>query len=241
MLKTVAPWIVVTGLDGSGKTGLVRRLAHRCGAHWFKLPYHDFVKEGLRHSGDGTQFGDVHTDRLILAADARLTHYRIRDWRREHKLLVSQRAWMDNFVFAAVQGCSYAETDALLCTADLERPSAASVADYIFRWLGMQFLPGYRETNTSKRHAEAPTTGAGPAATLSETAAGQPALAAPARGNGRQQEVEKPADAEGPTVRSQQFARFQTDAPPCSHCGAITVRNGTCYLCHNCGNSMGCS
>ena len=40
---------------------------------------------------------------------------------------------------------------------------------------------------------------------------------------------------------SDQFASFQTDAPACDNCGAITVRNGNCYLCHNCGNSMGCS
>ena len=46
---------------------------------------------------------------------------------------------------------------------------------------------------------------------------------------------------DGPHVRSQQFAKFQTDAPACDNCGAITVRNGNCYLCHNCGNSMGCS
>jgi len=38
-----------------------------------------------------------------------------------------------------------------------------------------------------------------------------------------------------------QFQRFQDDAPACDICGAITVRNGTCYRCHNCGNSMGCS
>jgi len=38
-----------------------------------------------------------------------------------------------------------------------------------------------------------------------------------------------------------QFEHFQDDAPPCDVCGAITVRNGTCYRCHNCGNSMGCS
>jgi ribonucleoside-diphosphate reductase alpha chain len=44
-----------------------------------------------------------------------------------------------------------------------------------------------------------------------------------------------------PAVRSEQFARFQSDAPACDNCGAITVRNGNCYLCHNCGNSMGCS
>jgi ribonucleoside-diphosphate reductase alpha chain len=48
-------------------------------------------------------------------------------------------------------------------------------------------------------------------------------------------------DGEGPAVRSDQFARFQLDAPSCDNCGAITVRNGNCYLCHNCGNSMGCS
>ena len=41
--------------------------------------------------------------------------------------------------------------------------------------------------------------------------------------------------------RSDQFARFQSDAPCCDNCGSITVRNGNCYLCHNCGNSMGCS
>ncbi len=41
--------------------------------------------------------------------------------------------------------------------------------------------------------------------------------------------------------RNQQFASFQSDAPTCDNCGAITVRNGNCYLCHNCGNSMGCS
>ena len=41
--------------------------------------------------------------------------------------------------------------------------------------------------------------------------------------------------------RNDQFAGFQTDAPACDNCGMITVRNGNCYLCHNCGNSMGCS
>ncbi len=41
--------------------------------------------------------------------------------------------------------------------------------------------------------------------------------------------------------RDDQFASFQLDAPSCDNCGAITVRNGNCYLCHNCGNSMGCS
>jgi hypothetical protein len=46
---------------------------------------------------------------------------------------------------------------------------------------------------------------------------------------------------DSPHTRSIQFAKFQADAPACDNCGAITVRNGNCYLCHNCGNSMGCS
>ncbi len=31
------------------------------------------------------------------------------------------------------------------------------------------------------------------------------------------------------------------DAPACDQCGHTTVRNGACYKCLNCGNSMGCS
>ncbi len=34
------PWIVVTGLDGSGKSHLVDWLARRIGAKQFRLPYH---------------------------------------------------------------------------------------------------------------------------------------------------------------------------------------------------------
>jgi ribonucleoside-diphosphate reductase alpha chain len=38
-----------------------------------------------------------------------------------------------------------------------------------------------------------------------------------------------------------QFEHFMDDAPACDICGSITVRNGACYKCFNCGNSMGCS
>ncbi len=31
------------------------------------------------------------------------------------------------------------------------------------------------------------------------------------------------------------------DAPLCDTCGHITVRNGSCYRCLNCGESKGCS
>jgi ribonucleoside-diphosphate reductase alpha chain len=38
-----------------------------------------------------------------------------------------------------------------------------------------------------------------------------------------------------------QLSKMMGDAPLCSTCGHVTVRNGTCYRCLNCGNSMGCS
>ncbi|MBC8344417.1 MAG: vitamin B12-dependent ribonucleotide reductase, partial [Bacteroidetes bacterium] len=38
-----------------------------------------------------------------------------------------------------------------------------------------------------------------------------------------------------------QLTNMMGDAPPCDTCGHITVRNGTCYKCLNCGNSLGCS
>jgi len=39
----------------------------------------------------------------------------------------------------------------------------------------------------------------------------------------------------------EQFSHFMEDAPVCDQCGSLTVRNGACYKCFNCGNSMGCS
>jgi thymidylate kinase len=119
-----SPWMVVSGLDGSGKTTLATGLARKLGARFFRIPFHDFVKPGITRSGNGDAFADVHTDRLLFAADARLTNYLIRDWRAQGIPLVSQRAWMDSYVFSSVQGVSYEETAELLRPEDLERPSA---------------------------------------------------------------------------------------------------------------------
>jgi ribonucleoside-diphosphate reductase alpha chain len=38
-----------------------------------------------------------------------------------------------------------------------------------------------------------------------------------------------------------QLTGMMGDAPFCDQCGHVTVRNGACYKCLNCGNSMGCS
>jgi ribonucleoside-diphosphate reductase alpha chain len=184
-------------------------------------------------------------------------------------------------------------------------PVAKSLVDYIFRWLGMEFLPGYREASKGAAQSygdRASGDGGGdedgetkrkPAATTaSGLADGQGAApnkypsgnsngakASNGSGNGRTAQT---TASNGSTAQSQtwqrssgpatpstsgntaalleraglklavktdgsapdretQFAGFQSDAPACDNCGSITVRNGNCYLCHNCGNSMGCS
>jgi len=42
-------------------------------------------------------------------------------------------------------------------------------------------------------------------------------------------------------VMSAHLSELMGDAPFCDVCGHITVRNGACYKCLNCGNSLGCS
>ena len=43
------------------------------------------------------------------------------------------------------------------------------------------------------------------------------------------------------SVLSAHMAQMMGDAPMCNLCGHLTVRNGACYKCLNCGNSIGCS
>jgi len=67
------------------------------------------------------------------------------------------------------------------------------------------------------------------------------------------QKTEAPTAAGGSAARARDESRateggqdallgkFPGDAPLCENCGHITIRNGTCYKCLNCGTSMGCS
>jgi thymidylate kinase len=119
---TVAPWVVVTGLDGAGKSTLVRDIAERYDARRFRLPRHDFVKPFVERTAARRE--DLLLDRLIFAVDARLTNPLIEEWRRIESFLVSQRGWMDSFVFGAALGFDWETIDTLLRPADLERPSA---------------------------------------------------------------------------------------------------------------------
>jgi len=61
-------------------------------------------------------------------------------------------------------------------------------------------------------------------------------------GQQRLDRLAKGADVERVIERvDQQFSHYQEDAPACDVCGSITVRNGNCYKCFNCGSSLGCS
>ncbi|MFT5524102.1 MAG: ribonucleoside-diphosphate reductase alpha chain [Pirellulaceae bacterium] len=128
---------------------------------------------------------------------------------------------------------------------------AKSVVDYIFRWMAMSFLAGYKEAQNGtlgKSESEfaeesivAINDSMRVASTNIESGASQADetidLTVLERAGIISANMPKGAD----DGQGAQFARFQSDAPSCDNCGAITVRNGNCYLCHNCGNSMGCS
>ena len=181
-------------------------------------------------------------------------------------------------------------------TTNADIPFAKSLVDYIFRWMGMQFIAGYRDQNAPRRPTsvaasepaepvsartdrgvketsgwqqrmegvsmsnggrmpqdgtDGPDLDAGPgagreriAAILSGSAA-RPAQAAPTSGplaGVVEVDVTTAVVVERHvSVLDQSNASLMGDAPACDSCGSITVRNGTCYRCLNCGNSMGCS
>ncbi len=147
---------------------------------------------------------------------------------------------------------------------------AKSMVDYIFRWMGITFLAGFREASSGQSKLEPIATAAASAAKPKKKPASKIGdAAAHADGNGALEINEEtqtsaryssgvsvvdtksleragvsmavPTNGKSPIGRNGQFAGFQSDAPSCDNCGSITVRNGNCYLCHNCGNSMGCS
>ncbi|RPJ85240.1 MAG: vitamin B12-dependent ribonucleotide reductase, partial [Acidobacteria bacterium] len=106
---------------------------------------------------------------------------------------------------------------------------AKSIVDYVFRWLATKFLSPEAQFE---------------AGVNSQGGASQPAAA----------EIPKQLELE-PVVRGHgsesatgaasrtQFAAIQNqeDAPPCTTCGSIMVRSGSCYKCVNCGSTSGCA
>ena len=126
-------------------------------------------------------------------------------------------------------------------TKNPEIRNASSITDYVFRWLALQFVPGYRESVTVART--------------------QPELAMPGLIEEMKKKINRPVpelpiaeETDILEVKSEKGhgrgqAKFtltssfqnQGDAPTCPTCGHVAVRNGACYKCLNCGESLGCS
>jgi ribonucleoside-diphosphate reductase alpha chain len=102
---------------------------------------------------------------------------------------------------------------------------AKSIVDYIFRWMATKFLSQDAQYRAGVNNRE----------DLVSSPEQLPLDVAAAAGA-------------SPTavIASKQTSSFaamqnQEDAPPCSTCGSIMVRSGSCYKCANCGNTSGCA
>ncbi len=94
---------------------------------------------------------------------------------------------------------------------------AKSIVDYIFRWMATKFLSTEAQFNAGVN--------------LREPA--EPKAPAPV----------PVVAAAPPRPRTSEFAAIQNqeDAPPCSTCGSLMIRSGSCYKCTNCGTTSGCA
>jgi ribonucleoside-diphosphate reductase alpha chain len=135
-------------------------------------------------------------------------------------------------------------------TRNPEIRSASSIIDYVFRWMALQFIPGYREATVpgSEQQPELDMPG------LEEELKKKLNCPVPELPRCEVPELlelqPEPVPADPPVAahRSSRLAGLltatfqnQDDAPSCPSCGHIAVRNGACYKCLNCGESLGCS
>lgn len=119
--------------------------------------------------------------------------------------------------------------------------NATSITDYVFRWLGCQFIPGYREA-VSPNHQQ-PDLPMAEIATIEKRATNRPVaflqVTAENSTNGHNGHKHR-AISSVDRVRAALGNMFM-DAS-CSHCGSSKViRAGACGVCTDCGTSHGCS
>ncbi len=143
-------------------------------------------------------------------------------------------------------------------TKNPEIPMAKSIMDYIFKWLASKFL-----SRDAQEHAgvilrddaamasySSPATSA-PSSNVTKpnasdlsfidkvsTATPMPVAVASDKVVGF---VTPAKNADGANPAKHGTFLYQQDAPSCSDCGEIMVRNGACYKCLNCGSTSGCS
>ena len=121
-------WIVITGLDGTGKTTLKRDLEHYLNGQNFNckdfhLPYDKNLLDLMNNViGEGLPLKDNYSDQLLFTLDNRIVGtVLVKSWRQSYDYLISQRGFIDSFVHGQCRGFSYAETESLMRTYDLDR------------------------------------------------------------------------------------------------------------------------
>ena len=104
---------------------------------------------------------------------------------------------------------------------------AKSIVDYIFRWMATKFLSTEAQFRAGVNMREE---------TLEEAAAAPVEESAPPAMRPR-------VDAADAKPKASEYAAIQNqeDAPPCSTCGSLMIRSGSCYKCANCGTTSGCA
>jgi ribonucleoside-diphosphate reductase alpha chain len=127
---------------------------------------------------------------------------------------------------ALVDKFSHARFEPSGMTKNPEVRFAKSIVDYIFRWMATKFLSPEAQYRAGVNLREEPVEDAAPASTAPVTAQ------APAR---TEVKIEAARKSEFGALRNQE------DAPPCSTCGSIMIRSGSCYKCGNCGTTSGCA
>ncbi len=134
-------------------------------------------------------------------------------------------------------------------TKNPEIRNAASITDYVFRWLAFQFVPGYREAHAPNRQQELPMPDL--VEELKKKVNRPVAELALADNETDVLDVKDAGATKAPRILSRPAAKpghdllkmivGQQDAPTCPNCGHVAVRNGACYKCANCGGTSGCS
>jgi ribonucleoside-diphosphate reductase alpha chain len=102
---------------------------------------------------------------------------------------------------------------------------AKSIVDYIFRWMAAKFLSPEAQFRAGVNNREELVTSPEQLPLDVAAAAGASATAVIA----------------SPKISAFAAMKNQEDAPPCSTCGSIMVRSGSCYKCANCGTTSGCA
>ena len=104
---------------------------------------------------------------------------------------------------------------------------AKSIVDYIFRWMATKFLSTEAQFRAGVNMREEPIEEPAP---MAEDSAASRVVRL------REDEIT-------PKAKASEYAAIQNqeDAPPCSTCGSLMIRSGSCYKCSNCGTTSGCA